>query len=1055
MGLLVGPNLVITCAHVLSNIGKKLPTQIWCDFPLAVPKQVFEGQIVYCNPDLDVAGFRINTNLPDIISPTGLIVSGDLWGHSFRVFGCPSGYPDGRWSRGKLIDRQAEGWVQIETDSESAYLIRRGYSGSPVWDDQLNGVVGLIVATDSSVDSNAAFIIPSQVFLESWPELEPFCVPVDSRKYLEMMMANYQSALRGGANLLRLQGVIQILQNEIEHWDVRIEQQNTRFSNIINQIVQPAAEQMDKTKGALQVIGQQLHNTADDYFKDREVEQAAIKEWLSLPSSRLISIIGRGGMGKTALVSRVLTELEREGLLYSQSPSRFNGIVYLSTRAAGITLERLFFDCSRLFGTAEQKHLLGVWADAKFSAEEKVEELVAYLNKAHYVILLDNLDDLLTNEGRFTDDELRVFLEKALSRSQNLRLVITSRISLTLRQELVRLNKEILLLDGLPIKDAVALLRELDPNGAFGLRDASQDQLESAVEVAHCIPRALEVMAALLANDPFLSLDELVQQFHQQKDIVQSLIQNNYQRLDVNSRRVMEALAVFRRPMPVEAIDFMLQPFLLGINLPDVVRQQIQSHILEVDRISKHVSLHPIDQDFIYSQLPDENVNNTLVTRQTFERQAANFYKLIARPQELWKTIHDLDAQFSQFDHLIRAGEYELACEVLNQMDLEYLHLWGYATKIIQMRSRLSGHMQSSTLNAINAGSLAMEHVILGEHETAKTFFYQAFALIAPHEELERQSNWFGWAGWSAYLQGDIQEAIDLYEKSLNICRTRNDLKGEGVWLGNIAIAWLRLGQIEKSIELYQRALELARSLGHRQREGVWLGWLGYCQFLLGNAERAADLLQKAYQFDKEAKGQTGQVNRLNHLGQVYLTFNNVDLALRTYEEALPIAAEIGGIRFRSYVFLGLSHCYLLKGDLAQAKLYCDQVVQFDNPENNALAALISGFISLVTDPIVARQSFERSEKICQKMLDKTSDLFETRFIQAAARTGLAVTDHRWGSEGKLPLLESAIEAYRAAIRNCSAPGVIKSAQINLNHFRNANFAGLEPLEQLLYEASH
>jgi uncharacterized membrane-anchored protein YhcB (DUF1043 family) len=46
-------------------------------------------------------------------------------------------------------------------------------------------------------------------------------------------------------------------------------------------------------------------------FKDRLREMRALCEHLADASVRLVSIVGRGGMGKTALASRVLADLER------------------------------------------------------------------------------------------------------------------------------------------------------------------------------------------------------------------------------------------------------------------------------------------------------------------------------------------------------------------------------------------------------------------------------------------------------------------------------------------------------------------------------------------------------------------------------------------------------------------------------------------------------------------------------------------------------------------------------------------------------------------------
>lgn len=71
----------------------------------------------------------------------------------------------------------------------------------------------------------------------------------------------------------------------------------------------------------------------------RECEN--IGELLAVPGAWLVSVIGPGGMGKTALVSKVLRDLEKNRWPHTDDIP-LDGIVYLSTRTAGISLERLF-----------------------------------------------------------------------------------------------------------------------------------------------------------------------------------------------------------------------------------------------------------------------------------------------------------------------------------------------------------------------------------------------------------------------------------------------------------------------------------------------------------------------------------------------------------------------------------------------------------------------------------------------------------------------------------------------------------------------------------------
>ena len=80
------------------------------------------------------------------------------------------------------------------------------------------------------------------------------------------------------------------------------------------------------------VVGLRPDSARD--FRDREVECQRISALLADSSTRLISVIGQGGMGKTALVCKVLDDLEHGRPPVTVDGRPVDGIAYLS-RAHG------------------------------------------------------------------------------------------------------------------------------------------------------------------------------------------------------------------------------------------------------------------------------------------------------------------------------------------------------------------------------------------------------------------------------------------------------------------------------------------------------------------------------------------------------------------------------------------------------------------------------------------------------------------------------------------------------------------------------------------------
>ena len=166
-GALIAPNRILTCAHVVANALRlndeaEPNASVQLDFPLVRNHPRHEGRVIIWHPaeNHDLAVLQLHEDLPQEVRRLRLIVDDgeNLWGHSFRTYGFPRGSELGVWSAGKILGPTGTNdWRQIEAGQEVGYRIMAGFSGSPVWDESLGGVIGVIAATD--VQSRAAFVI--------------------------------------------------------------------------------------------------------------------------------------------------------------------------------------------------------------------------------------------------------------------------------------------------------------------------------------------------------------------------------------------------------------------------------------------------------------------------------------------------------------------------------------------------------------------------------------------------------------------------------------------------------------------------------------------------------------------------------------------------------------------------------------------------------------------------------------------------------------------------------------------------------------------------------
>jgi AAA-like domain/Trypsin-like peptidase domain len=190
-GFLVSQKRILTCAHVVADalgIDRKtveMPDQkVSLDFPILAAKQFLTARVIFwrpVNPDEfaeDIAGLELENSAPDAARPAQLVTSDELWGHRFRVLGFPAGQHNGVWASGELRAKLASGWVQLEDVKQGGYRLEPGFSGAPIWDEQLQGVAGMAVANETKrPETKAAFIIPANVLIKAWPELSEQAIP--------------------------------------------------------------------------------------------------------------------------------------------------------------------------------------------------------------------------------------------------------------------------------------------------------------------------------------------------------------------------------------------------------------------------------------------------------------------------------------------------------------------------------------------------------------------------------------------------------------------------------------------------------------------------------------------------------------------------------------------------------------------------------------------------------------------------------------------------------------------------------------------------------------
>jgi tetratricopeptide (TPR) repeat protein len=727
--------------------------------------------------------------------------------------------------------------------------------------------------------------------------------------------------------------------------------------------------------------------SAPSYFQDRHVETGLISRFLTDESRRLLTIAGRGGIGKTAMVCRLLKSLERGEALDDAGRLSVDGVVYLSGSGSHrITVPNIFAGLTKLLRDDEAARIEGIYKDHRAGTEASVQSLAEAFPTGCVVLLLDNFEDVVdATTLNIRDPELCAALSALLASPQHaIKLILTTRIAAR-DLALVQPGRQTRFdLDaGLPEPFAENILREMDADGKLGLRDAGDDLLAKARERTCGYPRALEALFAILSADRDSSLSELLNSGESMpENVVRELVGEAFSRLDPAAQQVMQALAIYGRPVTPAAIDFLLQPYLLGLNSAVVLNRLVNMHFVRKE--AGRYDLHPVDRAYALSRIPEgkesDGVANEskLTTLALFDR-AADYFREVRLPFEKWKSIDDLAAYLAEFELRIAAEKYDQAAKALLEIN-STCQTWGHYQLVIEKHESLRGRLSDPLLKLDSASTLGAAYSSVGAYDDAIRSFLQAVEIAGElHQERDGASMRQGMS-WCYNELGQLGYAAEVEEQVLAVGRQLEDWDLAGGSLSNLGWYYGKLGQTSRAIDCCQSALEIYEQTGNRINTGIVLSNLAGLHIDEGHYEEAIERALESIEIGRQ--------------------FN------------APILLNwSGGFLASAYLFLD---------ELALARSAAESAGEHDEPENNPNVFLLLGIIALKQKECgVAGAAFGTAVMHADAMLARSARNYNSLYSKALALCGLSLC-------GRRDHVLTALNAYQAAHSICGADGILR-----------------------------
>ena len=589
----------------------------------------------------------------------------------------------------------------------------------------------------------------------------------------------------------------------------------------------------------------------------RAREVHAVRELLLRDETRLVTLTGPGGTGKT----RLALETARE--LVEKFP---NGVTFVALGAFG----------DAEFVLPSLGEALGVEGSSGRSLEEA---LANYLRERRLLLVLDNFEHVIGAAPS---------IAKLLAAAPGVTALVTSRERLHLSGE------QEMVVPPLRPADAVALFmaRARAALPTFEDNELDRQAIDEICRRLDGLPLAIELAAArvkLLSPRALQGrlgrrlqlLTGGARDLPERQQTLRATIDWSYELLAATEQRLLARLSVFYSGCTLEAAEEVCEASL--DDLASLVDKSLLGRHDRADEI-RFVLLETI-REYAFERLRDLGEIDELRRRHAdhylgFAEQA--HLEMRGAGQVRWLAALDSEHQNlrAAIEYVRGAGEKELELRFVAA-------LWFFWI--------VHGHLTE--------GMTTVERALEGSTSQPPLLRADALRTVAA----------------LAHRLGDTRRAKMYAKESVGLYREVGDLGGEAAALTTLAGAALVEGDGARARELYEQALDSTRNLNDPFRLASALGNLGYLLLMEGDNDRAGKLFEEGLIVFRRLSSEEGVARSLLNLGFASWQRSAFSEAAALMRESLRRFATIGSREGIAYCLEGLAAEAVSEGNGARA----------------------------------------------------------------------------------------------------------------------------------------
>lgn len=377
------------------------------------------------------------------------------------------------------------------------------------------------------------------------------------------------------------------------------------------------------------------HNLPEPEFDDtgyigRKRDIQEIRELILNKKNQIITIVGNGGIGKTAIIVKTLYEL-------MEDPNcDYDAIIWITLKTKTLASGE-FVEIKDCISSIPDMYNYGQTVIITDSTDASMESILTFMDDFKVLLVLDNLETINT-------DEINEFIRSIPEQSK---VLITSRHGLgefEIRKKL----------DGLEKNDAITYFRELSKYYGLTLHMRSNDEIHDIVS-KELFSNPLSIKWFI--SGIFAGTDEKAM-LSNKENMINFCISNVFEKLSDNAKKILQIFLLEEQKLTFGIIDFYMK--IENSLLEEAINELLTTYMIRA--ASGEYVMNEMSREYISLNYPPSNnlIMDIFSKRKTLKSmiQRVKVYseQALFNPNSISSNLSHMDKQLATY-YLLQALE--------------------------------------------------------------------------------------------------------------------------------------------------------------------------------------------------------------------------------------------------------------------------------------------------------------------------------------------------------------------------------------------------------------